>query len=318
MQLCKSPRRRLILVNIRKPRPQRRLARAYRKGKVLMWTVKRFFTAIVITVTLLLTTQSAFANNDYVIGDLRVDLPQVRNAGAYDLLLYTPLDTRPSGSGDFTTAWLGLYLANGPNPGGKQFSQVGLIVRPDGLRWFVFAEPGVTCHRGTANYGTLGCQGSVGDIVATGNYYRVELRRVSSGWHAMIYDTYSNPYVLATINSTSGEIFRAQATTEQGYSSSPNPYTPAYYYHYHPRYYVSAPYNYAQWPQSETGITGVAPKRYSEIWTWASSQVNICPTHYGANPNVAGDERFWFAGTGGIVCNHLLFPPKVFLPLIQR
>lgn len=283
-----------------------------------MWKRRRFFTTAILSLTLLITTQNVLAGNDFVIGELRIDLPVVKSAGAYDLLLYTPVATRPSGLGDFTTAWLGLDLADGPGTGGRQFSQVGLIVRPDGLRWFVYAEPGVTCHRGTPNYNTLGCQGAVGDIVTTGNYYRVELRRVSSGWHAMIYDTYSNPYVLATINSTSTEIFRAQATTEQGYSSTVNPYTPAYYYHYHPRYYVTAPYIYADWPQSTTGITGSSPRRYSEIWTWASNGATICPNYYGAGPNVGGDERFWFAGTGGTICNHLLFPQKVFLPLIRR
>lgn len=285
-----------------------------------MLTLRCFFSAIVIISAVVLSeAHNALAGNDFVYGELRIDLPQIKYAGAYDLILYAAADTRPSASGDFTTAWLSLNLANESGVGGAQFSQVGLITRPDGLRWFVYAEPGVTCHRGTPNYGSLGCQGAVGDIVAVGNYYRVELRRVSpSTWHAMIYDTYSNPYVLATINSNSTTIYRAAAVTEQGYSSSNNPYTPAYYYHYHPRYYVSAPYVYADWPQSETGITAISPKKFSEIWTWASDSANFCPVYYGAIPNIAEDERFWFAGTGGLECSYLLFWPRVFLPLIQR
>lgn len=133
----------------------------------------------------------------------------------------------------------------------------------------------------------------------------------------MLYDTYSVPYILATIHSSSDAIYRAGAVTEQGYSWIINPYTPAYYYHYHPRYYVTASYIYAEWPQSETGRTGVPPKRYSEIFMFASDGANFCPTHYGATPNSANDERFWFAGTGGTECGYLLFWLKVFLPFIE-
>ncbi|MCL4506031.1 MAG: hypothetical protein M1434_01650 [Chloroflexi bacterium] len=268
------------------------------------------------------STSALAAGNDFVLGDLRYDLEGVQYAGAYQDLIYADRDIRPTGQNDFTSAWIGIDLANQPGTYGRQFTQVGLILRPDGLHWFVYAESGVTCYRGASNYGSLGCQGNAGDIVSVGNWYTVELRRVSGAngpeWVAMVYDTYLNPYVVAAIHSSSGVIYRAQATAEQGYSGSTNPHTAAYYLHYHPSYFVQAPFVFTDWPRSTTFVTGIVPHQYSEIRLWASDGTQICPTYYGATIYYPEDLWVWFAGTGGQTCESVLFWPGTWLPAVLR
>lgn len=62
-------------------------------------------------------------------------------------------------------------------------------------------------------------------------------------------------------------------------------------------------------------------------WPFSDSSVNslyaapaaICPQHYGAWINMADDPRYWVAGSGGSICNAVMFPAnKVFLPLIMN
>lgn len=260
------------------------------------------------------------AGNDFITVDLRTDQWAVANAVAYQVLIWASAATQPTGANDFTSAWLSVDLGNQPGPGGAKFSQVGLMTRPGGLRWFVFAEPGVTCYRGSSTYGGKGCEGAPGDLVSVGSWYRVELRRVSGGWHAMLYDANSFPWVLAQINDTGATIYDATVTSEQGYSTAPNPYTQMDYFYAYPLHYVPATGTYVHWPNSATGVDlSQNPHRFSHLYAAdLNGQNTFCPTHYGATLNYLNDERIWFAGTGGQTCDALMFPPKTYIPLVIK
>lgn len=122
--------------------------------------------------------------NDWIHGDLRVDSSEVYNARDYKVSLLT--DNHPDIQGDFTVAWLGLDLAQ---PGSGQFAQVGLLTDIDGVQWFAYAEPGVTCLRGDPAWGTDGCIGDPGDIVNFGSWHWVELVKYPGDnfWIARVY-----------------------------------------------------------------------------------------------------------------------------------
>lgn len=255
------------------------------------------------------------AGNDFVTVILRTDESKIANAVAYQVLIYASAATQPAGVNDFTSAWLSVDLGNQPGPGGAKFSQVGLMTRPGGLRWFVFAESGVTCFRGSSTYEGRGCEGTPGDLVTVANWYRVELRRASGGWHAMVYDTNSFPWVLAQINDTGATVYDATVTSEQGYSGPTNPYTQMDYFYSHPRHYIPATGAYVDWPNSANGIIPSQDlPRFSQLYSIDLT----CPTHYGATLNYFNDERVWFAGTSGQTCSALMFPPKTYLPLAVK
>jgi hypothetical protein len=251
------------------------------------------------------------AGNDFVVGYLRVDLSEVYNARDYRVLLNA--DNQPSGGyPDFTNGWFGVDLANGngPSPYPDQFTQVGLVTKSDGIHWFVYAEPGVTCLRGNQTYGTLGCEGVSGDLVSLSTWHWVELVSYGQGyWIARVYESNEVAHDVARISSTSNRIYTATSTTEEGYTVSQDPYLTASFHHWHPQYMTTN--GFQDWPQSEPG-------HFSEIYTTdLNGQNTFCPQYYGANPVEWGDERAWFAGTGGQQCNWPLFPPyHAYLPLI--
>jgi len=276
-------------------------------------------TAIVLALLTVMVSPVS-AGNDFVTVDLRTDQLEVANAVAYQVLIYASAATQPAGANDFTSAWLSVDLGNQPGSGGAKFSQVGLMTRPGGLRWFVFAEPGVTCYRGSSTYGGIGCEGTPGDLVSTGSWYRVELRRVSGGWHAMLYDVNSVPWGLAQINDTGATIYDATVTSEQGYSGITNPYTQMDYFYSHPLHYIPATSTYVDWPNSANGIIpSQDPARFSQLYSVDLNGLNtFCPTHYGATLNYWNDERVWFAGTSGQTCGALMFPPKTYIPLALK
>jgi hypothetical protein len=116
---------------------------------------------------------------------------------------------------------------------------------------------------------------------------------------------------VAQIWSSSTRIYTATSTTEEGYTTSQDPYLTASFHHWHPQYMTAN--GFQDWPQSVGGHN-------SQIYTVdLNSQNTFCPQHYGANPNEWGDERAWFAGTNGQQCSWLLFPSAhEYLPLIRR
>lgn len=252
----------------------------------------------------------AYAGNTFVFGELRYDLPEIYNAGDYsDYLMATELpstgDTR-----DFTTAWLGVFLHEyTPGvPWSGKFAQVGLETTRYGVRWFVYAEANVVCNRGV-QYNANTCYGLYDDLVSIGNWTRMRLSRVGNNWYAVVYDIYGTSYTVAEIQYQSTRIFLARSDTEEGFYESTDPYITAKFYHYRPQFLNLSQSIWMDWAKSDgTGASYL--RAYSP---------DPCPAHYGATPNLQGDERFWFAGTGGQICNWLLFPSEhIYLPLISR
>jgi hypothetical protein len=257
--------------------------------------------------------------NDFVAVELRIDEPAIAYAGAYQVSLYAAAAARPSSS-DFTNAYLGVWLDDLPGTYGKSFTQVGLINRSDGFRWFVYAEDGFSYCRGTIIYGGRGCEGWSGDIVAENNWYNVELRNTGSHWDAMVYDTTGWPWVVATVNKISFRIYRATVVMEEGYTSLPDPYYYIANFMYHPKVLVNyQTYEYADWPRSSTGIdVSQSPQRFSWLYT-ASLPVGlpVCPDHYGAAVNYGQDEYFWATGSGLQTCVALMFWPRAYIPHVR-
>ena len=257
------------------------------------------------------------AGNDFVNGQLRVDLPEVYNAGDYRLTLRaTAIPISNGNAADFTTAWLSVDLNNQPGLNGSLFTQVGLIARADGLHWFVYTEAGVVCQRGTTAYDTKGCIGDVGDLVSLGNWYQVELANIGGGWWMMrLYDAQGHSYNLAetwVLNST--RIYAATATMEEGYSVSQDPYLTGDFYLSHPQYMTAG--GWKDWPASASGNDNLLA---ASGWDTQGNQYIICPDHYGMDPNYNGDERAWFAGSYGQQCSWVLFPSAhSYLPLILK
>jgi hypothetical protein len=69
---------------------------------------------------------------------------------------------------------------------------------------------------------------------------------------------------------------------------------------------------FREWPTSSGGNDS-----YIYV-TDLNGQNTFCPQHYGATPNILGDERLWFAGTGGQLCSWLLFPSvHAYLPEVK-
>jgi len=257
------------------------------------------------------TAVAVAGGNSFVIADLRVDLPAVYNARDYRTYLYAADKPSTGDPGNFATAWLGLFLAqyNG-QPFSGQFAQVGPTTDQTGVRWFVYAEPDVTCLRGTQR-DPHSCYGNYGDLVNLNEWHRYELVKYTQDnfWIARVYDINGIGYDVAKIWHTSNRIYLARSDTEEGYYESADPYITMKFYHYDPEY-MQWGVGFQQWPTS-TGGSGNS--------TISTSPASICPDHYGAKPNVLGDERYWFAGTGGQVCSWVLFPSAhAYLPAILK
>ena len=232
----------------------------------------------------------AFAGNDFVDTELRVDLSSVYQSRDYVHTIWVGGRPNTGAGGDFTTAWLGVYLAqfNGTVYSGK-FSQVGFMTDKVGVRWFVYSEAGVQCLQGNPAYGNFGCMGNYGDRATVGNWQKVELVTYGQGfWIARVYDRYGNPLDVAKFLSSSLRIYRGMAVTEEGYSESADPYLLASFWHNHPQYMVWGS-GFRDWPASSGGNNNY-------LFTSPSA---ICSGHYSANLNWGGDARIWYAGSTG-------------------
>ncbi len=99
------------------------------------------------------TTAVTAGGNDFVVGELRVDLTEINQAHDYQLDLLATSGPTTSPNGSYTTTWLAINLDNqtsGKFP--QKFTQVGLITDQNAIYWFVYAEPGVSCLRGNINW----------------------------------------------------------------------------------------------------------------------------------------------------------------------
>jgi len=271
------------------------------------YLVSTFFVVLLILGVFL----NVLAGNSFIIGNLRVDLPEVYNSRDYQTYIAAGELPTTGDERDFSTAWLGVFLGqyDGSTGSGK-FAQVGIVTTEMGIQWFVFAEPGVTCVRGTKKPTIPECIGDYSDLVSVGSYSRVELKKNlnENFWRAIVYDADSVGYVVAYIPESSNRIYLARTDTEEGYYESTDPFITANFYHWHPQFLNGT--TWEDWPSS-TGGTGNS--------TISAVPTQICPTHYGAVPNIYSDERAWFAGSGGTICEWLLFPSAhIYLPFVSR
>lgn len=272
----------------------------------------RKFLVITVVITIAIASvKSVLAGSDFVWAELRIDLFDIVYALDYRVLLAA--NGKPSnGYPDYTSGWLGVYLGqfNG-QPYSAQFTQVGLLTKSNGIRWFVYAEPGITCLRGQPAWGTLGCEGSVNDLVQIGSWHSVELVTYNQGfWIARVYESNGVAHDVAKIWSNSLTIYRAGSVTEEAYAVGQDPHLLASFYHWHPQY-LKGGVGWQEWPKSDGSNSHI-------YVTDLNGQNSFCPQYYGANPNYGNDEHAWYAGMGGLQCFWLLFPTHYYdyLPLI--
>ena len=276
-----------------------------------MMYYKAFKGLIGMIILFILIFTSVKAGNDFITVDLRTDVPEVLNSLDYRVWIASgggPTGNYPT----FTTAWISVYLDNQPGLYGVKFSQVGLMADSQGIYWFVYAEPGVECWRGSRTYWNaelnkfLGCKGDIGDLVDYGQFFKVELVTYGEGfWIARVEDSQGNPYDVAKILSNSTNIYDADVNMEEGWSQAQDPFEFGSFHLWHPQY-NSWVNGFMEWPISDN----VVNRLYA-------APASICPQHYGAWTNKANDPRYWVAGSGGNVCNAIMFPAnKVYLPLV--
>lgn len=259
----------------------------------------------------------AQAGNDFILTELRVDIPIVYSARDYKVLIGT-MSGLPSAP--FTTGWLGIELSNNSGLFGKQFSQVGIMTNNQGVYWFVYAEPGVECLRG--NYGWwdntagkyLGCYGNYYDLVSANQYFPVELVTYQQGyWIARITDQNGLPHDLAKIWTDSVYTYRANVNMEEGYTQAQDPFLLAQFLFWHPQYFDYSYQTFLDWP---TSIDDHINNLYATDLTGLG---DFCSDHYGALVNIGNDERNWYAGTGGNVCHWTLFPNyHIRIPIVNN
>ena len=116
-------------------------------------------------------------------------------------------------------------------------------------------------------------------------------------------------YDVARVLSDSPYIYDADVDFEEGWVQAQDPYEIGYYYMRNPEYKIWGS-DFTAWPLS-------TPGRSNSLYPSPSA---ICPQHYGALLNINQDPRFWYAGTGGIVCYATMFPAAsvISLPIIMN
>lgn len=265
-------------------------------------TIKRVLSVLTLACILAAPVTAAdAAGNDFIIGELRVDLSSVYQSRDFTHFVWS--GQRPTSGGGYTTGWLGVRLGvfDGTLFSGK-FTQVGVITDLIGPYWFVLTEVGIQCLQGRfviVQGGAQACWGNYNDRVTSGNWNRVELVTYGQGfWIARVYDIYGNPQDVAKIMESGTRIYRAQATSEQAYTDSTNPHLRADFYHYDPEYMVWGT-GFQDWPASSGGSNNY-------IYPYPGAGT-VCPTWYKA-VFTTSNLRFWFAGSspgpGGVaVCS---------------
>jgi hypothetical protein len=273
---------------------------------------KYSFILILELILLIFSVTAGLANNDFIVTNLRTDLSDVYIANDYRAWL-AAID-KPTGSyPTYTTVWLSVDLADSPDPYGDLFSQVGLLTDDRGLYWFVYAEPGVECLSGEYTWWNndlgkyLGCKGGAEQFVAYNTLHRVELVTYGNGfWIARIVDSNGISHDVAKILSDSAYIYAATVTMEEAYTQTQDPHLPGRFYAFRPQYFNHNEGVFRDWPFS-------LGNNINHLYATPS---NICPQYYGATVNYADDPRFWYAGTGGNICDWIMFPPfRDYLPL---
>jgi hypothetical protein len=276
---------------------------------------KRIVGSLISTLVLygMIISAVAYAGNSFVTGDLRYDLPEIHNAGDYRVNLLAAELPTTGVAGDFSTAWLGVFLHQleydqygNPITDSGKFTQVGVETTRDGVRWFVYSEAGAQCTRGI-QWNDRTCYGFYNDLVTLNTWRWYRISRVGSVWGAGI-EVSGIYYTLAQVSYNSSRIYLARSETEVGFYEDQDPYITAKFYHNRPQYLYGG--NWTDWSESDS--TGISQIYIQPI----ARSAEICPNHYGATPNLYGNERYWFAGSGGQTCSWLLFPSvHIYLPI---
>ncbi len=237
--------------------------------------------------------------NDWMEVSLRRDLTDVQTSDDYKITLYNAANPNSTVLGQYTTSWLAFNLADcPPNPQlyQCQFSQVGFWTNDQGTRWWLYAEPGVVCFAGS-HPDARSCMGDLGEFgVTIGRWTIYEMVHYwwkDDFWIVRVYDQNTVGHDVAKILSNSSTIFNAFADSEEIYSADPDPFLLLEYYLYHPEYMLWGT-GFLGWP----GTTGSGAQSNSYYMIPGS----ICPGHYGSDVSLAGDNRFWYDGTGGSHC----------------
>lgn len=262
---------------------------------------------------LIMTFSQASGGNDFVYVDLRTDIEAVTNSLDYQVWIASaggPGGYYPT----FTTAWIGVYLDNQPGTYGMQFSQVGLMSDSHGIYWFVYSESGANCRSGKYAYWNdelnkyLGCKGELSDLVGYGQFHKFELVSYGEGfWIARVEDNFGVPHDVAKILSTSTTIYHAEVVMEEGWPQSTDPYENGLFHIKHPQF-NNWPNGFVDWPESDLSLNLL------DAYPPA-----ICPQYYGSWLNLDNDPYYWVAGSGGVICDAVMFPAhKIFLPLIKN
>lgn len=260
---------------------------------------------------LALATTVLASGSDFVVGQFSIASLNIINARDYWIKLRTTsLSNVPLWSGSHTNGWIGINLDNQPGTFGNKFTQVGILTGNTNPRWFVYSEAGVTCLRGQPFLATRGCLGNVGDLVGLNSWHWVEMVYYPGQpyWVVRVYNSSNVSSDVALVHSTSLIIHRAYSAMENAYVETTDPYYLGKYEFSHPQWMFPFA-GFQDWPKSDNTYN-------SHIYSTPSG---ICPTHYGATPNLNNDEYAWFAGSGGQICNWLLFPSQHhYLPLIIK
>lgn len=290
--------------------------------------MKRLLKAIGYTLAIVVLcafqTSAVFAGgNDFIVTDLRLDLPEL--AGSGDYIAYVSATQKPTGThpGDFTTGWLSVDLDNQPGTYGAKFTQVGLMTEPGDpegkLYWFVYSEEPITCLQGTPfwwNWDKLrffGCIGEPDSLASLQEWTRVELVTYGQGsWIARVDDLNGNVADVAQITTTHYTIFRANVNMEQAYLDAADPYLLGRFFFWHPQY-MEWGVGFHDWPPS---LGANVNNLYATSRPLGIN--NFCPQHYGATINLFGDPRYWYAGTGGQICSADMFSYHQFIPIAMN
>lgn len=285
------------------------MTRPHRDAGVLPW----FALGIALVMMVLsgvVESNAVSASNDFGNG-LWVSPPSVANAGYYNIWI-GQIDSPDSTPNTFTTGWQMIWLSNMPGLYGDHFVQVGIksfldpVYGPT-MYWFAEAEVDVVCTRGipvSINGNPFGCQGDFNDLVD--NNHPGSSGWIDTGlvvdpadhnyWYAAVFDIKGNGSNVMYVPYSSPTIYNFFATAEEQYDGSivVDPRPEMSFLFYHPTYVNP---NIA-WPSDPGNIyygNGLRDPGADPYPTDGS-----CP--YAATFNLNGDGRYWYVGSGGVIC----------------
>lgn len=284
----------------------------------------RYLSVFVILLTVVFNYSIVQAGNDIVTGFLRLDYANIPDSGDYTVKLIATVS--PQSSRGFTTNWIAIASARFDT---YSFLQTGIMADQNGLHWFVEAPsdwgvwqnggPGLTCEQGEGvahQYpdGTWAeCIGN-GGLIQLNQWTMFELVSYHTNqngyyeWFARVYDQNGTAIEVAhTWIRGMDWIGDAEVAGEEAWSTILDPKINMGLFMYDPQY-MSPSGTFVSWPLASfpTDPT-VGSDGYYKNHILADS--TFCPSYIAASPNVNGNERYWYTGNNGAVCDWRLFPP---------